>query len=98
MKCNDSGIEDPKTEGGICIQAIYRLPPNLVDMATTLDIGVYLQSYFICSFLPQPFTSNTTVKAFCTYFMATLRNISGLRKHTTVRKLLFIYTFILFYK
>ena len=32
----------------------------------------------------------TTVKTFCTQFMATLRNVTGLPKHTTVRELLMV--------
>ena len=66
------------------MQAIHRLPPNMLDMATRLDIfGVYVQPYLA-------FISKTTVKEFCNHFMATLRNVVGLPKHSKVREFLMV--------
>ena len=61
------------------MQAIHRLSPNMVDMVTRLDIfSVYVQPYVIYCPGAIPFTPKTTVKAFCTHFMATLRNVARL--------------------
>ena len=71
------------------MHAIHRLPPNLVDMATRLDIfGVYVQPYFIGCLAALAFAPKTTVKEFCPHFIATLRNVVGLPKHSKVREFL----------
>ena len=76
---------------GICMQAIHRLPPNMVNMATRLDIfGVYVQPYFIGCLAALDFAPKTTIKYFGTHFMATLRNIFGLPKHSKVREFLMV--------
>ena len=61
----------------------------MVDMATRLDIfGVYIQPHFTGCLAALPFAPKTTVTAFCTHFMATLKRVAGLPKHTKVKELL----------
>ena len=58
-------------------------------MVTRLNIfSVYVQLYFIDCLAALAFAPKTTVKAFYTHFMATLRNVAGLPKHTTVKEFL----------
>ena len=88
---NSRGVITPalkalKKRTNFCMQAIHKLP---TDMATKLDIvGVYIQSHFIGCLTALAFALKTTVAAFCTHFMATLKKVAGLTKHTKVRELL----------
>ena len=94
MTINSKGVITPaltalKKRTNICMQAIHKLPTDMVDMATRLDIfGVYIQSHFIGCLAALAFAPKTTVAAFCTHFIATLKKVAGLPKHTKVRKLL----------
>ena len=65
----------------------------MVDMATRSFIfGVYVQPYFIGYLATLAFAPKTSVKAFCTHFMATLKKLAELLKHTTVREFLMVLT------
>ena len=78
-----------KKRTNLCMHTIHKLFPNMVDMATRLDIfGVYIQPHFIGCLATLAFAPKTTVTAFCTHFMATLKKVAGLPNHTKVRKLL----------
>ena len=73
----------------ICMQAIYRLPPKLIDIATRLNIfGVYVQPHFIGCFAALAFAPKTTLTEFCTHFMSTLKKVAGFLKHATFREFL----------
>ena len=67
----------------------------MVDMATRLNIfGVYIQPHFIGCLTALAFLPKTTVTAFCTHFMATLKKVAGLPKLTKVRELLIVLNMI----
>ena len=58
-------------------------------MATRLDIfGIYIQPHFTGYLVTLAFAPKTTVTAFCTHFLATVKRVAGLPKHTKVRELL----------
>ena len=83
---NSRGVITPalkalKKRTNICMQAIYKLHTDMVDMATRLDIfGVYIQPHFIDCLAALAFTLKTTVAAFCTHFMATLKKVTKVRE------------------
>jgi len=61
----------------------------MIDMATWLDIfGVYIQPHFTGYLAALDFVPKTTMTAFCTHFIASLKKVAGLTKHTKVRELL----------
>ena len=61
----------------------------MVDMTTRLDIfGVYIQPYFIGCLDALAFAPKTTVTAFCTHYLATVKRVAGFPKHIKVRELL----------
>ena len=51
-------------------------------------LGVYIQPYYTGCLATLAFAPKTTVTAFCTHFMATLKKVAGISKHTKVRELL----------
>jgi len=68
------------------MHAIHKLPHNLVNMATSLDIfGVYIQTLLIGCLTVLAFAQKTTITAFCTHFLPTLKKIPGVPKHTKIR-------------
>ena len=68
---------------------IHKLPPNLVDMTTRLDIfGVYIQPHFLGCLKALAYSMKTTITAFCTHFLSTLKRVAAVPAHTIIRELL----------
>ena len=58
-------------------------------MATRLDIfGVYIQPHFQGCLAAMAFAPKTTVTAFYTYFLSTLKRVAELPVHITIKEFL----------
>jgi len=56
----------------ICMLTIHKLPHNLVNLITRLDIfGVYIQPHFISCLVALVFIPKTTIYAFYIHFLTT---------------------------
>ena len=73
----------------ICKHAIHKLPQNLIDIPTKLDISrVYIRPHFIGCLEAFAFALKTTIVAFFTYFLFSLKKIAGVPKDMKMRKFL----------
>ena len=85
----NQSLKTHKKRTSLCMHTIHKLPQNMVNMATRLDIfGIYIQPHFTGYLATLAFAPKTTVTAFCTHFLATVKRVAGLPKHFKVRELL----------
>ena len=73
----------------ICLHAIHKLPQNLIDIPTKLDISrVYIRPHFIGCLAAFAFAPKTTIAAFFIHFLFSLKKIAGVLKDMKMRKFL----------
>ena len=78
----------------ICMLTIHKLPHNLVNLITRLDIfGVYIQPHFISCLVALVFIPKTTIYAFYIHFLTALKKVAGLPTQKKIRALNKIYHF-----
>ena len=73
----------------ICIHAIHKLPQNLIDIPTKLNISrVYIRLHFIGCLAAFAFAPMTTIAAFFIHFLFTIKKIAGVSKDMKMREFL----------